>query len=256
MAPPDPDWVGGVVLDVGDHRVAVQADSAEMLDAIGEVFAAWIVGDGEPSGDFGISVARRGGAGPRLVPQLLHGRSSVLRSRSLPRLLRRLDLALGELAEPRVGTAVQMAAFVRSENAVLVPTRFAERSTGVERAVIAAGATIAEQAAVRVDLAAREIEVVPGLTEPGRVPRLVDELITPPARYALRSICWSEDELVGDERAATAVARFAERVDLDDVIDRQAALEHIAALRELFSASVLPRSGADASAALVLLDRA
>ena len=155
MAPPDPDWVGGVELDVGDHRVGVQADSTTLLEVVREVFDPWIAGEGATIGDFGISVERRGGAGPRLIPQLLHGRSNVLRSRSLPRLLRRLDVALATIADPPQGTSVRMAAVVRGERAALVPTAVAERSTGVERAVAAAGATIAEQAAVQIDLAAQ-----------------------------------------------------------------------------------------------------
>ena len=44
---------------------------------------------------YGISVDRRGGAGPRLIPELLHGRSASCVIASIARLLRRLDLALG-----------------------------------------------------------------------------------------------------------------------------------------------------------------
>ena len=166
MAPPDPDWVGGLELDVGDHPVGVQADSTTLLEVIREVFDPWFAGESATIGDFGISVERRGGAGPRLIPQLLHGRSNVLRSRSLPRLLRRLDVALAAIADPPQGASVRMAAVVHGERAALVPTAVAERSTAVERAVAAAGATIAEQAAVQIDLAAQVLVVRPGLTHP------------------------------------------------------------------------------------------
>lgn len=254
MAPPDPDWVGGVEFDLGSHRVGVQADSTEVLELVQHVFHRWVVGDGEPRSDFGISVERRGGAGPRLMPQLLHGRANVLRSRSLPRLLRRLDIALGDLAFPADGTAIGMAAFVRAGRAVLVPTSVAERSTGVERAVATARATIAEQAALRIDLDTQELVVVPGLTDPRPVPQLVDDLGTAPGRYALRAIVWAEEQLVADERPAAAVARLAEHVDLRDVDDRQAALEHIAGLQDRFTSSAIPRRGADVTAALAWLD--
>ena len=254
MAPPEPEWLGGVELDVGDHRVGVRTDSVAVLDLVRETFDQWIVGDLATGGDFGISVERRGGAGPRLVPQLLHGRSSLLRSRSLPRLLRRLDVGLGTIAAPPGGPEVHMAAFVRGQRAVLVPTSVAERSTGVERAVAAAGATIAEQASLRIDLAMRELVVVPGLTHPRRVPELVDGLATPPGRYTLQSICWSADQLVGDERTATSIARLAEHIDLRDVEDRQLTLEQVVALRDCFAASAIPRWGTDMSIALNILD--
>ena len=241
MTPPDPDWVGGVDLDIGSHRVGVHADSTEVLDLVRAVFQHWVVGDGESQGDFGISVDRRGGAGPRLMSQLLHGRANVLRSRSLPRLLRRLDLALGELAEPVDGTAIGMAAFVRAGRAVLVPTSVAERSTGVERAVAAAGAAIAEQAALRIDLEAQELVVVPGLTRPGSAHQLVDALSAPdPGRFSLAAIVWTEEQLVADERPATAVARLAEHIDVRHIGDRQAALEHIANLQDRFTSVSIP----------------
>jgi hypothetical protein len=218
------------------------------------VFEPWIAGEATTGGDYGISVERRGGAGPRLVPQLLHGRSSVLRSRSLPRLLRRLDVGLGTIATPPRGTAVRMAAFVRDDRAVLVPTAVAERSTGVERSVAAAGATIAEQASLHLDLAHRVLVVVPGLTHPQQVPELIDDLATPPGRYTLEAICWSAEQLVNDERTATAVARLAEHLDLQNVEDRQLALEQLVALRDRFAELAIPRWTNDMSTALVLLD--
>ena len=254
MAPPDPAWVGGVQLDVGEHRVGVRADSPMVLDLVREVFGQWIVGDDQGGEDFGISVERRGGAGPRLIPQLLHGLSNVLRSRSLPRLLRRLDLELASLDHEVGGSAIRgMAAIVRNDGAALVPAAVAERSTSVERRIVAAGATIGEQAALRIDLAAQEVVVLPGLTGPDLVPQLIDRLATPPGRYRVRSIAWSADQVTADERPATAVARLAELVDLSDG-DRQENLERVAALRDRLRPTPINRWDVELAAVLDTLD--
>jgi hypothetical protein len=245
MAPPDPDWIGGFAVDVGEYRVGLRADAPAVLDLLREVFGRWVVEDAEATDDFGISVNRRGGAGPRLIPQLLHGRTNVLRSRSLPRLLRRLDAALGDLLPSphrADGIAVRdMAAFVRNGAAALVPTSLAERSTAVERQVAAAGATIAEQASLRIDLASQEIAVVPGLRDWGTVPQMVADLATSPGRYALRSIAWSDSQVVVDERRSTAVARLAELVDLSATDDRQTALQDIVAISDRCVPTPIPR---------------
>ena len=45
--------------------------------------APTLVESADAPDDYGVSVERRGGAGPRMIPALLHGRATLLRSRSL-----------------------------------------------------------------------------------------------------------------------------------------------------------------------------
>ena len=78
MAPPDPDWIGAVAVEVGDQRIGLRADASDVLDQLVQIFRPWIVEGDVPADGFGISIDRRGGAGPRLTPQLLFGRSNVL----------------------------------------------------------------------------------------------------------------------------------------------------------------------------------
>ncbi len=156
MAPPDPVWVGAVALDVGRHRVGLGADRADLVESLSELFGDWlsVEADDVPV-EFGLSVDRRGGRGPRLIPSLLWGRSTLLKSRSLARLFRRLNTALGALVDEADASTVGLsgfAAIVRGDAAALVPVSLAERSTDVELAVAAAGAGIAEAAAIRLDL--------------------------------------------------------------------------------------------------------
>ena len=140
MAPPDPDWIGAVAVEVGDQRIALRADASDVMDQLVQIFRPWIVEGDVPADGFGISIDRRGGAGPRLTPQLLYGRSNVLSSRSQGRLLRCLDVALGSLAHEGDGLRIHdMAALVQRDAAALVPATVVERSTALERAVAAGG---------------------------------------------------------------------------------------------------------------------
>ena len=167
MAPPDPDWIGAVAVEVGDQRIGLRADASDVLDQLVQIFRPWIVEGDVPADGFGISIDRRGGAGPRLTPQLLFGRSNVLSSRSRGRLLRCLDVALGSLAHEGDGLRIHdMAALVQRDAAALVPATVVERSTAVERAIAEAGASIVEQPALRLDLERMEAVVIPGLVDP------------------------------------------------------------------------------------------
>ncbi len=206
--------------------------------------------DAEPV-DFGLSIDRRGGRGPRLIPALLRGRSTLLKSRSLARLYRRLNIELGALVDDEEATTVGLsgfAAIVRGGSATLVPTSLAERSSDVERAVAAGGAGIAEAAAIRLDLRQQQIVVASGLVAESAL--LVDDIAVAPGRYELRSIFWPEGQVADDEPPLAAVARMAESVALDDADDRRRALEHIVAMRERFDPRPIPRWGSDLSAVL------
>ena len=251
MAPPDPDWIGAVAVEVGDQRIGLRADASDVMDQLVQIFRPWIVEGDVPADGFGISIDRRGGAGPRLTPQLLFGRSNVLRSRSRGRLLRCLDVALGSLAHEGDGLRIDdMAALVQRDAAALVPATVVERSTAVERAVAEAGASIAEQPALRLDLERMEVVVIPGLVDPATAPELMDDLATPPGRYALRSISWSDTQVAANERRATAVARLAELVDLAGLDDRQVGLDRLVDVSERCLDSPISRWDTDVSAVL------
>ena len=257
MAPPDPAWVGGFSIAVGEYRVGLHADNTDVLESIRDVFGPWMIESDEITDDFGISVDRRGGGGPRLIPQLLHGRANVLRTRSLPRLLRCLDAILAGLVDDgdAAGHKVSgLAAIIRGDAAALVPTDLAERSTAVERALIADGATIAERVAIRLDLARQAIVVVPGLPRDRPCPQIVDGTATAPGVYTLRSIFWTRQQLDPEERRATGVARMAELVDLPDgARRRQELLEQIVSLSDRFQPTAIERWGADVSAVVETL---
>ena len=144
------------------------------------------------------------------------------------------------------------AAIVRGDGAALVPVSLAERSTDVELAVAAAGAGIAEAAAIRLDLVQQEVVVAPGLVADNTL--LVDDIVVAPGRYQLRSVFWPEGQVGDDERPVSAVARMAESVALGDVDDRRSALEQIVAMRDRFDPRPVPRWGSDLSAVLGTLD--
>ena len=252
MAPPDPVWVGSVALDVGGRRVGLRADRADLIESLSKLFGDWLSEEADDVPvDFGLSVDRRGGRGPRLIPALLWGRSTLLKSRSLARLYRRLNTALGALVDEADASTVGLsgfAAIVRGDGAALVPVSLAERSTDVELAVAAAGAGIAEAAAIRLDLVHQQVVVAPGLVADSAL--LVDDVMVAPGRYQLRSVFWPEGQVGDDERPLRAVARMAESVALGDVDDRRSALEQIVALRDRFDPRPVPRWGSDLSAVL------
>ena len=143
-----------------------------------------------------------------------------------------------------------MAALVQRDAAALVPATVVERSTAVERAVAEAGASIVEQPALRLDLERMEAVVIPGLVDPATAPELMDDLATPPGRYALRSISWSDTQVAANERRATAVARLAELVDLAGLDDRQAGLDRLVDVSERCLDAPISRWDTDVSAVL------
>ncbi len=143
-----------------------------------------------------------------------------------------------------------MAALVQRDAAALVPATVVERSTAVERAVAEAGASIAEQPALRLDLERMEAVVIPGLVDPATAPELMDDLATPPGRYALRSISWSDTQVAANERRATAVARLAELVDLAGLDDRQVGLDRLVDVSERCLDAPISRWDTDVSAVL------
>jgi hypothetical protein len=175
----------------------------------------------------------------------------MIRSRSMPRVLRRLDLALGQLANPVPTDAVrsrQLAAVVREGTAAIVPASFADRSTGIERAIAAGGGSIVEPIGQLFDLQAGEIVVLPGLIGPTGVAALEDALASAPGRYPIKAVLWSAADVLDDERAATGVARFYQLLDRSGSVDRQRVLEGLASLSPRFLPTALPTSGVDTSA--------
>ena len=200
------------------------ADERARLESLSALFGRWRVDvEAVPEG-YGLSTDRRGGAGPRMIPALLRGRAVVLRSRSVDRLLRRLDDALGRLARPPASNLVpmrQLGALVRGGTAALVPVDLIDRSSALERAVSSAGATIAEWTSVWLDLDTLEVVVEGGILDPATRHALADPVATQPGRYRIGSITWDERWVTSDERPATALARLLQLMNVPAGYDRQ-----------------------------------
>jgi hypothetical protein len=228
-----PRWVGGFSLHVGDRELGVVADDQPVLEMLANTFVATKIDGGLLADDFGVSTMRRPGAGPRLMPELLHRRESVLRSRSTTRLVRRLDLALGNLARGSDDAfrIRSMAALVRSGAAVLVPESLVIRSTAVERAIIAGAASLIESAALRLDPERGVLIALPGLIQP----ELADDdgLVGGPGSYELNAIVWDPVQIDTRERLSTSVARLSQLIARPAEVDRQEFLDAVVGLGAL-----------------------
>lgn len=210
------------------------------------MYAGRLVVDERPIDDFAIRLT--GGAadrGPRLRPFVARGRCPLLRSRRVPRLLRRLDVELGALVVgPEDGTLRlrDVAAVVADGRAALVPSELAERSSSVEATLEGAGASIVEHGCFRFDPVAQEIVVPTGLV--GSSDLLEgDPVLAPPGRYAVAAICWHETALPADASPASTLVRLL--VLADDVVgmDRATLLRSLAAMSPTFASHRLTGRG-------------
>lgn len=177
-------------------------------------------------------------AGLRLRPFVAHGRCPLLRSESLPRLLRYLDLELaGLISEPEPGTVSLhgVAALVADGRAALVPASLVERSSGVERTLRDAGVGIAEELGLRLDPVAAEIVVPAGLAGPSRRAELDDGLSVEPGRRRVVAVFWSRHELGEDEHPSAALVRLLTASEDRVELERGALLRGLAAMRPTFS---------------------
>ena len=254
-APPDPRWIGGFCLQVADLHVGVRADTSGTLETLRSMFSTHLVDTEEQHEDYGVSVARRGGAGPRMIPALLHGRASLLRSRSRPRIYRRLDLALAELgreSDPKRLRLPGMGAVTNERRAVLVPQPWLDRSA-VEHAIAGSGVAIAESIALRLDMDTLDVMVEDGLLGVSGPSELADGLRPQPGRHELREIMWTEHQVTPDERRATAVARLARLVEKPVGLDRGLLLTKLVELADRCTREPIPRFSADLSPVLSAL---
>lgn len=212
-----------------------------------------ILVEDDRSDDYSISVAPAGDGPTRALPCLSHGRRALLRSRSVARLVRALDLTLADLAPPPESPMQTIAGFsllTREREAVLVPTAAVAYSAVAERHAAAAGMGLADEAAVRIDLSTLEAIVRPGLSGDASLPALQDDLIAPMGRYEIRSLIWLEDEVSSDERAALAAVRLIPRVHGRGSLPRQKLLERVVDLARRSHSLPLRRNATNLPAVL------
>jgi hypothetical protein len=226
---PDPVWVGSVTVRVGEFHVGIRTDDDAVLRDLHALYRDILVED-DRSDDYSISVTPAGDGPARALPCLSHGRRALLRSRSVARLTRLLDVTLAGLVPPSGNPTQTITGFsllTQGPGALLVPSSAIAQSAVVERHAAAAGMRVADEAAVRVDLGTLEAIVVPGLSGGTSHPALQDDVVAPVGRYAIRSIIWREDEIDPDERAALAAVRLIPRVNGRGALARQEFLERI-----------------------------
>lgn len=208
---PDPVWIGSIAVRAGAFHVGLRSDETLMLEELRTAFIDHLVTDEQAPYDFGISVAGRSGDGPRLLPYLAHGRLPILRSRARSRLIRRLDLELGQLVTQTTDDLLALhgfAALVKDRKAALVPAGLAERSTAVERLLTDSGVGVAESIGLRLDPSVQELVVPSGLIDGDPTASSVDELAVPSGRYPVAGIYWSSDALDEHERPSVALVRL------------------------------------------------
>lgn len=241
-------WVGALAIGVGEYTVGLRSDEEGVLATLRTMYDDRRITTTDVPHDFGISVNRRGGAGPRMLPALLHGRAQVLHSRSAGRVIRCLDSMLGSLERPLAGSTVRtphFAAVVHAGAAALVPTRIAARSSALEEAAIAAGAAIADSAALAIDLESLEAVVSSGLVGPTVAAERPFPFGADPGRYEIRSVFWSAAQVTGGEGRAESVARFVNLLALPSQIDRDLVLQQVHQLSSRFAADPLADSSTE-----------
>lgn len=146
----------------------------------------------------------------RRLPSLYAGGREVFRSRLESRVLRRADIELGVTRWRDAGGLHLwgLGAIVRAGSAVLVPEEVLQRSSAVERAVAAAGCTIAESNGLSLDPSSMQLHVHAGLAGWGSNPMLSDPLATVPGRYEVEAIFWTSQAPPRSDRTAAALVRL------------------------------------------------
>lgn len=234
-------------MQAGDFHVGIRSDDAPLLADLRQRYKEHLVEDDRAVDDFGLVAARADGTGVRALPHLVHGRCPLLRSRSVARLLRRLDVELGCLVAdptPRSVALYGLGAIVKDGRAALVPTAVTERSTAVERAVARSGAGVAESEGLRLDPVAGELIVPAGLIGHAAVMGDGgDGLGVPPGRYEVAGVFWSGRQHDDHERPATALVRLLAHVGDPRDLSRSEMLHALAAMRTTFSLHPLADTG-------------
>lgn len=224
------------------------------------LYASATIVDESVTPNLGLSMPRRAGSGPTLLPSVTHGCISLLRSRRPARLFRRLDLELGRIA--REGSVpdglVRLSRFtavVGDHSAVLVPSDFAHRSSAFERSLDAAGVAIAEPIGAAVDLDTKELVVLPGLADSMPVDHESDALIAPTGRYALRGLVSDDSRFEPGGRLAPIVMALVECLAERGGLADQDSLDGLADLVRETPVAQLGQDSASLGAVTELLGR-
>lgn len=263
MVAPDPVWVGSLVVRVGALHVGLRSDDPRALQALRSMYERSVVDDDRAASDYAIRMTGAPtGAGLRIRPFVARGRCPLLRSESLPRLLRHLDLALAGLVSDAVSGTVSLngvAAVVADRRAVLVPASLVERSSGVERTLRDAGVGIAEELGLRLDPVSGEIVVPKGLVGSTRIADATgvdDGLAVESGRHRVESVHWSRQVLGEDEHPSAALVRLLTAAEDRVGLERSALLRSLAAMRPTFSHDRIGERGtADIARAIESLRR-
>lgn len=247
-----------MVVRVGEFHVGVRTDDHGALEALRSAYVDLTVDDDRAVGDYAI---RMTGVSPdarlRARPFVARGRCPRLRSESLARLIRYLDLELACLiSRPESGTVALhgFAALVLDGRAALVPASVVERSSAIDDMLGSAGVGVAEELGLRLDPVRGEIVVSEGLVGASRVAEATggdDGLAVEDGRHRVQSVHWSRHALGEDEHPSAALVRLLTAAEDRVELDRGALLRGLAAMRPTFSLHGLGERGT-ADIALVI----
>ena len=239
------------------YHVGVRADDEDVFVRLRSMFCDHLVEASDRSDDFSLRIGHTSRGSPRLQPHLLHARCTLLRSRSVDRLLHRLDLALGVVdldSLPGLVRVAGLAALIKGDRAILVPTRAVEHSSAMERVITGADARIAEDVATFLDVNTGKIVVLPGLSQDHAGGLTDDGISALPGRYTFRSLYWAADDIEAAERRSLGVVRMMRRLlDLGG-LDPQEVLDGVVELSSRFAPVGLRTNVADLGKALRSLD--
>jgi hypothetical protein len=242
---PDPVWVGSIAIRLGELHVGIRSDDAAVVAAIRRLYADRIVDDDRAHEDFGISVSAPTHEGARPIPFLAHGCRPMLRSRSVPRLVRALDHHLYAIEHPIVDGVVRMhrtAAIVLGDQAVLVPEQLVARGRATDHALRERGLAVADAPSPLLDPLHATVVVPEGPAGAGGSDP-AEPILAPPGTYQLAAFHWQAHDTDADETGARALMRLLHHMRGTGGLDGQTLLEALVSLLER-----TPQHGLDASA--------
>lgn len=227
-------------------HVGVRFDDQETLTRAVAAYADHVTVDPKAVDDLSLSLHPAvDRAGNRARPSLRHGGCDVVRARSADRLLRALDSFLVTAVAVPDG-CVRLAgigALVRDGRAALVPASLLERSSDVERRIGEAGARLADAVSVVLDVRASEVVVVGGLAGTAALKISHAPALAPASRYELAAVHWTADEVVEDERRATAAVRLLRHVQHPTGVAPRELLDGVVAVADRCSDVVVGDGG-------------
>jgi hypothetical protein len=213
---PDPVWVGSIAIRAGAYHVGLRTDDAGVLDALRSLYADRSVSDRRATADYGISLHPPAwDADPDPLPYLAHGRRIVARAAEQAHLVRRLDLALGDLEPPPEAELPRLSGFAlvtSGGRGVLVPEGAVADWSTTARVFGRLGGGVAPGSALRLDLSASEAVVLGGLSSEPPHRALDDGVSAQPGRYPIAALFWSTAEADPQEGRAAGVVRLVERI--------------------------------------------